>query len=539
MAENKENMGAVTHQVSNHDDEVHKSAHVVEANVASVALAAALEAQKPRLFSRSMIQLYGIMGIGYLVSTLNGFDSSLMGAINAMKSYQNTFGLTGEGSSAGIIFIIYNLGQIAAFPFCGLLADGYGRRICIFVGCALVLVGTAIQTSAHGMGQFIGGRFILGFGASIASAAGPAYTVELAHPAYRGTMAGMYNNFWWLGNILAGWTTYGTNLHMSESSWAWRLPTLVQCILPGIVMACVMFFPETPRWLLAHDRREEAIAIMAKYHGEGDANSPLVQLQLQQITDDFAQSRDENPWWDFSELVNTRAARYRLAMVIAMAFFGQWSGNNVVSYFMPIMVKQAGILDPNKQLLINAINPIFSMIAAVYGATLLDKLGRRKMLMGGLLGGLIAYIFLTAFTATATPSNNLSYGVIVSIYLFGIFFAWGWTPLQTLYSVECLENRTRAKGSGLNFLFLNVAMVVNTYGISVGMEAIGWKLYIVYIGWICVELVTIYFFFVETAGKTLEDLKEIFEAPNPRKESTKRAKVQMTENGQVLNVDTA
>lgn len=154
-----------------------------------------------------MIHLYGIMGIGYLVSTMNGFDSSLMGAINAMKTYQDTFGLTGEGSSAGIIFIIYNLGQIAAFPFCGFLADGYGRRMCIFAGCLLVLVGTAIQTSAHEMGQFIGGRFILGFGASIASAAGPAYTVELAHPAYRGTMAGMYNNFWWLGNILAGWTT--------------------------------------------------------------------------------------------------------------------------------------------------------------------------------------------------------------------------------------------------------------------------------------------------------------------------------------------
>lgn len=63
-----------------------------------------------------MLKLYGIMGVGYLVSTLNGFDSSLMGAINAMPSYQSTFGLKGEGSSAGIIFIIYNLGQIAAFP---------------------------------------------------------------------------------------------------------------------------------------------------------------------------------------------------------------------------------------------------------------------------------------------------------------------------------------------------------------------------------------------------------------------------------------
>jgi MFS family permease len=306
--------------------------------------------------------------------------------------------------------------------------------------------------------------------------------------------------------------------------------------MPSIVMAFIMFFPESPRWLLSKDRREEAIAIMAKYHGNGDENSPLVQLQLREITDDYSQARNDNPWWEFRELFNTRAARYRLAMVICMAFFGQWSGNNVVSYFLPTMVKQAGITDPNKQLLINAINPIFSMIAAVYGATLLDKLGRRKMLIGGLFGGLFAYILLTAFTATATASNNLSYGVIVSIYLFGIFFAWGWTPLQTLYAVECLENRTRAKGSGLNFLFLNVAMVVNTYGISVGMEAIGWKLYLVYIAWICVEIVVIYFFFVETAGKTLEELKEIFEAPNPRKASVKRAKVEMTETGQVINV---
>jgi MFS family permease len=198
-----------------------------------------------------------------------------MGAINAMKSYQETFGLSGEGSSTGIVFIIYNCGQIAAFPFCGFLADGYGRRICIFVGCALVIVGTAVQTTAHHSGQYIGGRFILGFGASIASAAGPAYTVELAHPSYRGTMAGMYNNckshhvscrrtwfltstcdhgiyfknttntltVWWLGNIIAGWTTYGTDLNFSGSSWAWRVPTLIQCVIPAIVMSIVLFFP--------------------------------------------------------------------------------------------------------------------------------------------------------------------------------------------------------------------------------------------------------------------------------------------------------
>lgn len=201
------------------------------------------------------------------------------------------------------------------------------------------------------------------------------------------------------------------------------------------------------------------------------------------------------------------------------------------------MIANAGITNKNKQLLINAINPIFSMMGAIYGATLLDKLGRRFMMIAGLTGALFSYILLTAFTASSEAHPNLSYGTIVAIFLFGIIFAWGFTPLQTLYAVECLENRTRAKGSGLNFLFLNIAMVVNTYGISVGIAKIGWKLYLVYIAWICIEIVTIYLFFVETAGKTLEEMSDIFNADNPRKESTKKTRVDIDERGNVIHVD--
>ena len=107
-----------------------------------------------------------------------------------------------------------------------------------------------------------------------------------------------------------------------------------------------------------------------------------------------------------------------------------------MSYFMPQMIENAGIEDTNKKLLINAINPIFSMLAAIYGATLLDRLGRRTMLMGGLAGALFSYVLLTAFTASSESQSNLAYGTIVAIYLFGIFFASVGETLQVLLDLE-------------------------------------------------------------------------------------------------------
>jgi hypothetical protein len=95
---------------------------------------------------------------------------------------------------------------------------------------------------------------------------------------------------------------------------------------------------ESPRWLIAHDRLEEATNIFAKYHADGDENAPIVKLQVAEIIEQMNLYRDENPWWDFRELYNTKAARYRLAMVIGMAFYGQWSVGRQIQTFASCVV---------------------------------------------------------------------------------------------------------------------------------------------------------------------------------------------------------
>ncbi|CAZ81962.1 unnamed protein product [Tuber melanosporum] len=493
---------------------------------------AIVQENKSSLLSRNSLKLYFCLLVSYLVSTMNGYDGSLMGAVNDMEQYQRSFGLNGKGSSTGIVFIIYNLGQIAAFPAIGWLADGYGRRWGMFVGCAIVVVGTAVQSTANGLGQFQGGRFILGFGAAIACASAPAYAVELSHPKYRGTQAGLYNVCWYVGSIIAGWCCVGSNRHMNNS-WAWRTPTVVQGAIPAIVAILIFFIPESPRWLIAQGRDEEAIEILAKYHGEGDRHSSVVQAEFREMSEQIGTECSDKIWWDYRDLVNTRAARYRLGLVATVAFFGQWSGNNVVSYYMPTMFQQTGIDSSDTRLVLNGIYPVFCMFAAIWGATLLDKLGRRPMLIVATAFTVVCFSIITAGTAVSSTSKGASYAVIAFIYIFGMVYSWAYTPLQTLYSTEVLETRTRAKGSGLNFLFVNIAMCVNIFAAPVAMEAIGWRYYIVFIGWNCFEVFVIWMWFVETAGHTLEQISEIFESRNPVKmslETRKRNRVRNSIN---------
>lgn len=299
---------------------------------------------------------------------------------------------------------------------------------------------------------------------------------------------------------------------------------------------------QSPRWLIAQDRHEEALNVITKYHGEGSRASPIVHLSYHEMLADISPNGADKRWWDYRELVNTPEVRYRSLLVLAMAFFGQWAGNGPVSYYYPQMLAGAGISSNHTQLLLQGLQSVVSFIGAVTGAAFTDKWGRRPQLLVSTALFVALFAVVTALNATnivvvegtKTAKNKVQAKAEIAIlFLFGFVFAAGYTPLQTLYPVECLRYESRAKGMGVYNLFVNIAGFYNTFVTGIAFTDAGWKYYFLFIFWDVIAFVVIYFFFVETKGRTLEELTEVFRGRGRVERSLRRVEVRVRGDGEV------
>jgi MFS family permease len=135
---------------------------------------------------------------------MNGYDGSVMGSINAMDTWHNYFGIGKTGSGIGLVTAIYPVGQVSGSFFAGLILDNFGRKVAMFIGACFIIIGSVVQatTANQNLNQFIGGRYLVGFGVPICVTAAPTYLVEMAYPTWRGLAGGAYNVFgWYLGAI--------------------------------------------------------------------------------------------------------------------------------------------------------------------------------------------------------------------------------------------------------------------------------------------------------------------------------------------------
>ena len=145
---------------------------------------------------------------------------------------------------------MYQIGGVVALPFVGPGVDTWGRKGGMIIGAFLIIMGTIIcgTTVANAsVSQFMGGRFLLGFGVSFVSSAGPIYVVETAHPTFRGIATAYCNCFWFTGSILSSGAVRG-GLQLTGNK-TWQIPVWLQAFFPALILMAVWFIPESPRYV--------------------------------------------------------------------------------------------------------------------------------------------------------------------------------------------------------------------------------------------------------------------------------------------------
>lgn len=346
-----------------------------------------------------------------------------------------------------------------------------------------MIAGAVMQGAGSTLGVFMGGRFLLGFGNSFSQISSPMLLTEICHPQHRARLTTVYNCLWNVGALVVAWLAFGTNYLFDD--WSWRIPALLQAFPSIIQITFIWFVPESPRFLIAKDRPEEALAILAKYHANGNAQHSTVQFEYREIKETLAMELEAKKQSSYLDFFRTKGNRYRLAVLISLGIISQWSGNAVISNYSSLLYSTAGIKGSTQKLGLSAGQTSMSLVVSITMAMFVDKLGRRPTFLIS-TGGMMCTLTLWTLTAGlaedhgATKANN---AMIFFIWVFSIFYSFAWSGLLVGYAIEVLPYTIRAKGLMIMNFTIQVALTLNTYANPVAFEFFDphtWKFYLIY-----------------------------------------------------------
>ncbi|KIK58606.1 hypothetical protein GYMLUDRAFT_45213 [Collybiopsis luxurians FD-317 M1] len=433
-----------------------------------------------------------------------------MNSLQSLPQWKDYFNHPTE-SQLGLLNAIQNIGSLAAYPFAPYVSDGFGRRRTVILGASIMSLAAIVQAGAQSVGMFIGARFLIGFGLTFAANAAPMLVSEIAYPPHRAPVTSAYNGLWNLGSLIAAWTTFGT--FRINSTWAWRIPSALQGLPSVIQIVLGWFLPESPRWLVSKGREEQALQTLAYYHADGNLDDPLVQYEFNEIKTaiEFDRTIVANVGW--KALFSTPGNLKRMRIIIAIAFFSQWSGNGIASYYLNQILTDIDITDPTIQLLINGIMTIWSLFWALLASSLIDRLGRRPLFLSSAIGIFFTWIAQTISFAEFWQFKKpaAAHSLIAFLFLYSTAYGLAFSPLIVVYTVEILPYHLRAKGFTIFNFTISLALIFNQYTNPIALGHLVWKYYIVYCCWIAFEVVFLYMYVLETKNLTLEETAALFD----------------------------
>lgn len=465
-----------------------------------------------------------------LTACNTGFDGSLLNSLYTEDDFNNAIGNV-SGSIVGALTNGYVFGCLLSFAVSARMNDVLGRKKCILICNVIMIIGVIIQSCAgawmHGsypvdyqkrdvLGMMIAGRIVIGFGSGIMQLSAPSLIAEIAYPEprARSMQINYYNSMWYGGAIVSAWLCFG--VRNVKDHWSWRIPTIMQGLFAILQIILVPFFvPESPRWYVSKGQIDKARDILNKFHAgyfiEGEAliDYELTEIQLS-IEQEKAAAKTK-----YKDLFKTKSNLKRMWIIIWIGIFMQLSGNGLVSYYLGKVLASIGYTSTKEQLIINAGLMIYNLgVCFIQSFWLVPLVKKRVVLMKASVGGmLISFIIWTILSARAQMNDfkdkAMGKAVLAFIFIYYFFYNLGLNGLPFTYVTEILPYTTRAKGLSIFTLVQFIVMIYNGFVNPIAMDAIHWKYYIVYVCILAVEF-GVCFTFIETTGRTLEEVAEVF-----------------------------
>jgi sugar porter (SP) family MFS transporter len=350
----------------------------------------------------------------------------------------------------------------------------------------------------------------------------PLYLSELAPKEIRGRLISLQQLMITIGIMVAFWVGAGTNYLDTDA--AWRIPLGIQ-IVPALILGVgAIFLPFSPRWLVNRGRNEEALAVLARLHSQGDKTDPRVVTEYEEIIAQVEHERAVSVS-SYVELLKGTVRR-RLILGILIQVFQQFTGINSIMYYAPTIFKQAGVGENSAALIASGVNGVLNVLATIPPILFLDRLGRRvvlisgallmgsAMLLCGIVMGATAHVFKDEVTGQMevdmSGNRSASYFCIVMVYFFVAGFAYSWGPCGWVYPAEIYPLSIRAKGTSITTAANWLMNFIISLFVPIMLTTITWGTYI-FFGCCCaVMAVCVYLFYPETKGRSLEEMDVVF-----------------------------
>ncbi|KAF2738845.1 general substrate transporter [Polyplosphaeria fusca] len=468
------------------------------------------------------------------IESTSGFDSSMMNGMQALTYWKDYFNHP-KGGQLGLLVACYNLGALTSIPFVSILADHVGRRWSIVFGSVIMVIGSIMQGLAVNLAMFVFARIFLGHGIVYAIVSGAALLGELGHPKERAFLGSMFNAFFGVGALIGAGIVVQTLTIRND--WSWRLPSMLQAMPSLLQIIFAATVPESPRWLISKDRGEEALQILIKYHAEGDASNELPHVEYAEIKRAL-EMENESRRRGWIELFQTPGMRRRSLLGMMLGLFTQFSGNNLISQYLVPILNKIGISDSHTQVRYNIGKEAWGFIIGIMMAAISPRFPRRKIYLlcaGSLLAVYTAWTIAQARNRiTGTAASG--YAVLVFIFLYSPAYCLGYNALTYVYMVEIFPYYVRTKGLSWFQFWGRSAGMFGSFVNPIGLEDADWKYLLVYVCWLCFEVVFIYFMFPETYGKTLEELTFLFEGEEKQNELAITAQKALEHPGAITEI---